>query len=68
LNKAVKKAVGRWSMEERKLFLSAVEIYGDDWKMVEEFVGTRTYTQITNYALKEYGDLAIENRQHLPFS
>ena len=31
LNKAVKKAVGRWSIEERKQFLHAVEIYGDNW-------------------------------------
>jgi hypothetical protein len=29
--------------------------------MVEEFVGSRTYTQITNYAIKEYGTLEFQN-------
>lgn len=36
--------------------------------MVEEFVGSRTYTQITNYAIKEYGALAFENRRDLDLS
>lgn len=61
MNKAVKKAVGRWSHDERKHFLRAVEIHGDNWQQVEEFVGTRTYTQITNYAIKEFGTLVFGN-------
>ena len=56
-NKAVKKTVGRWSNEERKRFLSAVDLFGDRWDQVEEYVGTRNRTQIENYALKEFGSL-----------
>jgi hypothetical protein len=42
LKKAVKKTVGRWSQEERNRFLKAVEIFGDEWSMVEEYVATRS--------------------------
>jgi hypothetical protein len=58
--KAVKKTVGRWSNEERKRFMQAVSLFGFDWPAVEDFVGSRTLKQITNYAIKEYGPQAIE--------
>jgi hypothetical protein len=41
LKKAVKKTVGRWSGEERRRLVQAIEIFGEDWESVEEFVGTR---------------------------
>ena len=44
MNRAVKKTVGRWSLEERKKFLQAVELFDDNWVLVEEFVGTRNAT------------------------
>jgi hypothetical protein len=50
LNKAVKKSVGRWSNEEIKRFEKAVELYGHNWTMVEEFIGTRNFKQVINYA------------------
>jgi len=44
LKKAVKKTVGRWGNEESKRFMQAVELFQDNWDMVEEFVGTRNRT------------------------
>jgi hypothetical protein len=62
LKKAVKKTVGRWSNEERKRFAQAVELYSDDWDMVEEFVGSRNRTQVLNYAMKEFGSLTFTRK------
>ncbi len=41
--------------------MQAVEIYGFNWLAVEDFVGTRTLKQITNYALKEFGDEVLQS-------
>jgi hypothetical protein len=60
LKKAVKKSVGRWSNDEKKRFAKAVELFGDNWELVEEYVGTRGRNQIENYALKEYGALKFK--------
>jgi len=60
LKNQLKKSVGRWSFEERKRFLEAVELFEDKWDLVEEYVGTRSENQIKNYAKKEYGTLTFE--------
>jgi len=62
LKKAVKKSVGRWSKEEQKRFSQAVELFDDNWDMVEEFVGSRNKTQIMNQALKEFGTLSLKKK------
>ena len=41
--------------------MQAVDTYGYDWLAVEEFVGTRTLKQITNYALKEFGEATLKS-------
>lgn len=38
----MKATSGRWTDEEHKKFLRALELYGKDWKKVEEHIGTRT--------------------------
>lgn len=43
---------GRWTNEEHKKFLEAIEIYGRDWKKVQGYVGTRTSTQARSHAQK----------------
>lgn len=43
---------GRWSPEEHKKFLEAIELYGRDWKKVQDYVGTRTSTQARSHAQK----------------
>jgi SHAQKYF class myb-like DNA-binding protein len=35
-------ATGRWTDEEHKKFLKALEIHGKNWKKVQEYIGTRT--------------------------
>ncbi len=52
MKKAVKKTVGRWSGEERKRLVRAIEIFGEDWESVEEFVGTRHRNQVENLGRK----------------
>lgn len=64
LKKAVKKTVGRWSGEERRRLVKAVEIFGDDWESVEEFVATRTRKQIENQGQKVL--LELENNSKGP--
>lgn len=34
--------------------MQGVELYGDNWTMVEEFVGTRNTKQILNFAQKHF--------------
>jgi SHAQKYF class myb-like DNA-binding protein len=43
---------GRWTKEEHKKFLEAIELYGRDWKKVQGYVGTRTSTQARSHAQK----------------
>lgn len=43
---------GRWSNDEHKLFLEAIDLYGRDWKKVQDHVGTRTSTQARSHAQK----------------
>ena len=37
---------GRWTKEEHSKFIEAINIYGKNWKKVEEMVKTRSGTQI----------------------
>lgn len=54
MKKAVKKSVGRWSKEEHNRLKQALELFGDNWTMIEEFVGTRNAKQIINMAEKRF--------------
>src|SRR5690242_2938907 len=45
---------GKWTEEEHKLFLEAIEIYGNMWKNVEAYVGTRTCAQIRSHSQKYF--------------
>ncbi|CDW84005.1 myb-like dna-binding shaqkyf class family protein [Stylonychia lemnae] len=53
-NKAVKKTVGRWSNLEKSRLIEAIQMYGYDWQLIEEYVETRTLKQIINYTNKLY--------------
>ena len=52
MKKAVKKSVGRWSKEECKRYMKAVELYGNNIEKIEDFVETRNTKQIINFAEK----------------
>ena len=43
---------GRWSEQEHKRFMEAIEIYGIQWKDIYRYVGTRTSTQVRSHAQK----------------
>ena len=45
---------GRWDAEEHKRFLDAMKMYGNSWKLVREYVKTRTEDQIRSHAQKHY--------------
>ena len=45
---------GRWTEEEHKNFLKGIINYGNDWKMVEKIVKTRTSSQSRSHAQKYF--------------
>lgn len=49
--------MGRWSEKEHKLFLEAMERYGNSWNQVQAYVKTRTTLQIRSHAQKFYAGL-----------
>ncbi len=52
---------GRWTKAEHKLFLEALELYGKDWKKVQQHVGTRTTTQARSHAQKYFAKIGRGN-------
>ena len=48
---------GKWSPCEHRRFLEAMEKFGNSWKSVKEYVGTRTPAQIRSHAQKYYKHL-----------
>lgn len=40
--KSINSNNGRWTKEEHNMFIRALELYGKNWKKVEEHIGTRT--------------------------
>lgn len=45
---------GKWTAEEHNRFLTALEIYGNTWEKVEDFIGTRSRAQIRSHAQKYF--------------
>ena len=43
---------GRWTDEEHRRFMEGIEIYGKDWKKVQQHVGTRSSAQSRSHAQK----------------
>ena len=43
---------GRWRPEEHLRFVEAILTYGNDWKKVQTFVGTRSCSQVRSHSQK----------------
>ena len=56
-------ATGRWTKEEHEAFLSALKMYGKEWKKVAAKVKTRTVVQTRTHAQKYFQKLqkAVES-------
>lgn len=51
---------GSWINDEHERFLIAIQRYGNSWKKIEAYVGTRTCVQIRSHCQKYYENLKIQ--------
>ena len=54
---------GRWHLSEHKKFLEAIIKFGNDWKKVEKYIGTRTSSQARSHAQKFFIKLKEEQKK-----
>ena len=54
------KSTGRWTQKEHLLFIEGLKIHGKNWKKIENFIGTRTGTQIRSHAQKFFNRIRKE--------
>jgi SHAQKYF class myb-like DNA-binding protein len=52
---------GRWTRDEHQAFIDAIQLYGKNWKLVAQHIGTRSSTQVRSHAQKHF--LRKSNRQ-----
>lgn len=56
---------GKWTDAEHRKFLQALDMYGNCWKKVEEFVGTRSCAQIRSHCQKYFRRMRNKALQEL---
>lgn len=52
---------GRWTYEEHKKFIDAILKYGNNWKMVQKFISTRSSAQARSHAQKFFMKIKRSN-------
>ena len=57
---------GRWNKAEHQAFLEGIKLYGKNWKIVAQHIGSRNSTQVRSHAqkyfLRESTRLSIKNQ------
>lgn len=49
--------MGRWTKEEHNKFVDGLRKYGKNWKLIEDYVNTRSGSQIRSHAQKFFSRL-----------
>jgi SHAQKYF class myb-like DNA-binding protein len=52
---------GRWQPDEHQRFIEAIMKYGNEWKQVQKYVGTRSSTQARSHAQKFFVKIKNSN-------
>lgn len=50
-------SMGRWTKEEHNKFVDGLRKYGKNWKLIEDYVNTRSGSQIRSHAQKFFSRL-----------
>ena len=53
----------RWTPEEHERFLEALQIFGRQWRKIEEYIGTKTAVQIRSHAQKFFTKIERETEK-----
>ncbi|KAL6911875.1 hypothetical protein ACP4OV_000680 [Aristida adscensionis] len=51
----------KWSEEEHRLFLEALQLHGRAWRRIQEHIGTKTAVQIRSHAQKFFSKVVRES-------
>ncbi len=50
---------GRWTLEEHQRFIEAILLYSNDWKKIENYIGTRNSAQARSHAQKFFEKMKL---------
>ena len=45
---------GRWNRSEHIAFIEAIKMYGKNWKLIANYIGSRNSTQVRSHAQKYF--------------
>ena len=60
-NKKYLYKTGRWTLDEHKKFINALFLFGNNWKQIKSFIGTRSCPQARSHAQKFFVKLHRSN-------
>ena len=60
-NTVIKYKYGRWSNDEKKLFILGLKIFGKDFKSIQKLVKSRSLVQIRSHSQKYFKKIYKKN-------